>query len=70
MAIAAVGISLCAAAWHGNPLEAHDLGGLLKTLRDQPYGSAVTGLFALAVVGSCATGLLVALFRRFDPTDP
>jgi hypothetical protein len=70
VAIAAVGISLCAAAWHGNPQEAHDLGGLLKTLRDQPYGAAATGLFALAFIGSCATDLLVALFRRFDPTDP
>lgn len=70
VAIAAVGISLCVAAWHGNPRDAHDLGGLLKTLRDQPYGAVATGLFALVFIGSCATDFLVAIFRRFDPTDP
>lgn len=70
VAIAAVGISLCAAAWHGNPKEAHELGGLLKTLRDQPYGAVATGIFALAFFGSCVTDFIVALFRRFDPTDP
>lgn len=70
VAIAAVGVSLCFAAWHGNPQEAHELGGLLKTLRDQPYGAAATGIFALAFVGSSVTDFLVALFRRFDPTDP
>jgi hypothetical protein len=70
VAIAAVGVSLCIAAWHGNPHEAHELGGLLKTLRQQSYGAAVTGLFALAFIGSCVTDLVVAFFRRFDPTDP
>ncbi|HEY1796260.1 MAG TPA: DUF1206 domain-containing protein [Stellaceae bacterium] len=70
VAIAAVGVSLCAAAWHGNPQEAHDLGGLLKTLRDQPYGAIATGAFALAFIGSCIADFFVALFRRFDPTDP
>jgi hypothetical protein len=70
VAIAAVGVSLCAAAWYGNPQEAHDLGGLLKTLRDQSYGAVATGLFALAFIGSSATDFVVACFRRFDPTDP
>jgi hypothetical protein len=70
VAIAAVGISLCAAAWHGNAQEAHELGGLLKTLRHQSYGAAATGLFALAFIGSCVSDLVVAFFRRFDPSDP
>ncbi len=70
VAIAAVGISLCVAAWHGNPQEAHGLGGLLKTLRDQPYGAVATGAFALVFIGSSATDFVVAFFRRFDPTDP
>jgi hypothetical protein len=70
VAIAAVGVTLCAAAWHGNPQEAHELGGLLKTVRDQPYGAVATGLFALAFIGSCTSDFVVALFRRFDPTDP
>jgi len=69
-AIAAVGASLFAAALHGNPHEAHAIGGMLAALREHQWGVVVIGLFALAFIGSSALDFTIAGFRRFDPTDP
>jgi hypothetical protein len=69
-AIALVGGYVLVAAVHGNPREAHELGGALAALRSLPYGAAGTGLFALAFIGSSLLDFVIAGFRRFDPAGP
>jgi hypothetical protein len=69
-AIALIGGCLIAAAIHGNPREAHELGGLLDALRAHSYGIAAMALFALAFVASSLFDFMIAVFRRFDPADP
>ncbi|HTZ38280.1 MAG TPA: DUF1206 domain-containing protein [Stellaceae bacterium] len=70
VAIVLVGGCLVLAMVHGNPREAHELGGMLKEVRGLPGGAAVTGALALAFIGSSLSDLVVAGFRRFDPSDP
>jgi hypothetical protein len=69
-AVALVGSFLIVAAIHGNPREAHELGGALTALRSVAYGQAAIGLFALAFIGSGIGDIMAALFRRFDPNGP
>jgi hypothetical protein len=69
-AVALVGCFLIAAAIHGNPREAHELGGALTALRSFAYGRALIGFFALAFIGSGIGDIAGALFRRFDPEGP
>ena len=70
VAVALVGCCLIAAAIHGNPREAHELGGALSTLRSVAYGRVLIGLFALAFIGCGIGDMTAALFRRFDPKGP
>ena len=65
--IALVGFYLMLSALHGNPREAHELGGMLHQLRQFPYGAWITGAFALAFIGSAVLDFVVASFRRFNP---
>src|SRR5579872_3492973 len=69
-AVALVGCFLIAAAIHGNPREAHELGGALSTLRSVASGRVLIGLFALAFLASGIADMAAALFRRFDPRGP
>jgi hypothetical protein len=69
-AIALVGAYLIIAAIHGNPREAHELGGALKEMRSLPWGAAITGAFALAFAGSAILDFVVASFRHFNPSRP
>lgn len=69
-AVALVGAFVIGAAIHGNPGEAHELGGALTALRSAAYGQAAIGLFALAFIGSGIGDITAALFRRFDPRGP
>jgi len=70
VAIALVGGYLLVSAIHGNPHEAHELGGVLKEMRGLGYGALITGAFALAFIGSAVLDFAVAGFRRFDPLRP
>lgn len=70
IAIALVGAYLIAASWHGNPREAHELGGVLASLRGHAYGTALIGLFALAFIGSGLCDVIEAFYRRFDLQRP
>jgi hypothetical protein len=70
IAVGLVGCCLLAAAIHGNPREAHELGGALTVLRSFAYGRVLLGLFALAFIGSGIGDIAAALFRRFDPRGP
>ena len=69
-AIALVGFYLLLSAIHGNPREAHELGGVLKEMRGLPFGAAITGAFALAFIGSAVLDFAVAVFRHFNPAQP
>jgi hypothetical protein len=53
-AIAIVGLLFLVAAWRHDPERASGLDGALRTLRDQPYGSA---LLTVVAVGFAAYGL-------------
>lgn len=69
-AIALVGLYLIVAAIHGDPRQAHEVGGMLREMRSLPYGAMVTGAFALAFAGSAALDFVVASFRRFNLRRP
>jgi hypothetical protein len=69
-AVALVGCFLIAAAVHGNPREAHQLGGALAALLRVAYGRVLIGLFAVAFLASGLGDMGAALFRRFDPKSP
>ena len=68
-AIALVGGFLVAAAFYGNPREAHEVGGVLAALRNLAYGRVLIGLFGLAFIGSSLFDFVAAFYRRFDPAD-
>lgn len=68
-AIALVGCFLLAAAFYGNPGEAHEVGGALAALRHVTYGRILIGLFGLAFIGSSVFDFVAAFYRRFDPAN-
>ena len=68
-AIALVGCFLLAAAFYGNPREAHEVGGALAMLRHATYGRVLIGLFGLAFIGSSLFDFVGAFYRRFDPAE-
>jgi hypothetical protein len=70
IAVALGGCFLIAAAIHGNPREAHELGGTLAALRSVAYGRVLIGLFAIAFLASGIGDMAGAAFRRFDPHGP
>lgn len=69
-AIALVAAYLIVSGIHGDPRQAHELGGALKEMRALPFGAAITGAFALAFLGSAVLDLVVAGFRHFNPRRP
>jgi hypothetical protein len=69
-AITLIGAYLLVSAIHGNPREAHELGGVLKETRALPFGAAIIGAFALAFIGSAVLDFVVAAFRHFNPRQP
>jgi hypothetical protein len=69
-AITLVGVYLIVSAIHGNPRDAHELGGALKEMRSLPGGGVITAAFALAFAGSAILDFVVASFRRFNPRRP
>lgn len=69
-AIALVGAYLITSAIHGDPRQAHELGGVLKEMRGLSYGAVITGAFALAFIGSAILDFAVAGFRHFNPRRP
>jgi hypothetical protein len=66
-AIALVGAYFLVSAIHGDPRQAHELGGVLKEMRALPLGAAITGAFWLAFIGSAVLDFVVAGFRHFNP---
>jgi len=68
-AVALVGCFLIAAAFYGNPREAHEVGGMLAALRHVTYGRVLIGLFGLAFIGSSLFDFVAAFYRRFDPAE-
>src|SRR5437762_175969 len=66
---ALVGCFLIAAAFYGNPREAHEIGGVLAALRQVTYGRVLIGLFGLAFIGASLFDFVAAFYRRFDPVD-
>ena len=69
-AILLVGGYLLMSAIHGDPREAHELGGVLKDMRSLPWGGVITGAFALAFIGSAILDFAIAAFRHFNPARP
>lgn len=69
-AIGLVGVYLLISAVHGDPHQAHELGGALKQMRMVSFGAAITGAFALAFIGSAILDFVVAGFRHFNPRQP
>lgn len=70
VAIVLVGAYLIVSGIHGDPRQAHELGGALKEMRTLPLGAAITGAFALAFIGSAVLDFVVAGFRHFNPRRP
>jgi len=68
-AVALVGCFLIAAAFYGNPREAHEVGGMLAALRHVTYGRVLIDLFGLAFIGSSLFDFVAAFYRRFDPAE-
>lgn len=69
-AIALIGAYLVVSAINGDPRQAHELGGVLKEMRQLSFGAAITGAFALAFIGSAILDFAVAAFRHFNPRQP
>jgi hypothetical protein len=57
---------LVRAALHANAREAHGLGGALRALQQEPYGSALLGATALGLFAFGAFQVAVAVYRRID----
>jgi hypothetical protein len=64
LALALMGLYLLGAAIHGNPTEAHDLGGLLQQLRHTAYGWFALLMFAAAFGASALFDFIAAFYRR------
>ncbi len=66
LALALIGFYLIGAAIHGQPSEAHELGGMLQQLRYTAFGWVALLLFALAFAASAFFDFAAALRRRID----
>ncbi len=63
-----IGVFLIQASLHSDPQEARGLGGALETLARQPLGPYVLGAVAAGLVAYGAFMLVVARYRRIDPS--
>ena len=57
---------LVQAALHANAREAHGLGGALRALQNEPYGSALLGIAALGLFAFGVFQFVTAVYRRID----
>jgi hypothetical protein len=57
---------LVQAALHANAREAHGLGGALRALQQEPYGSALLGVAALGLFAFGVFQFATAAYRRID----
>jgi hypothetical protein len=57
---------LVQAALHANAREAHGLGGALRALQQEPYGSALLGVTALGLFAFGVFQFATAAYRRID----
>jgi hypothetical protein len=57
---------LVEAALHANSREAHGLGGALRALQDEPFGSALLGIAALGLFAFGLFQFATAVYRRID----
>jgi hypothetical protein len=57
---------LVRAALHANAREAHGLGGALRALQDEPYGSALLGMAALGLFAFGLFQFATAVYRRIE----
>jgi hypothetical protein len=57
---------LVQAALHANAREAHGLGGALRALQSEPYGSVLLGLTAIGLFAFGAFQFATAVYRRID----
>lgn len=57
---------LVQAALHANAREAHGLGGALRALQGEPYGSVLLGLTAVGLFAFGAFQFATAVYRRID----
>jgi Domain of Unknown Function (DUF1206) len=58
------GVLVVSAAWSFDPQRARGIDGALRTLLEQPYGRALTGLAALGLMAFGAFGLAEAKYRK------
>ncbi len=66
---ALVGGFVALAALHARSSEVKGLGGALRALQDQPYGSALLGLTAAGLFAFGLFGLVQARYRRIEAPD-
>jgi len=64
-----IGGFLIMAAIHARAEEAQGIGGALRTLQAQPYGSVLLGITALGLVAFGVFGLVEGMYRRIDAPD-
>jgi hypothetical protein len=65
-----MGIFLMQAALQTDPDKARGLGGALQALVLQPFGPYLLGAVALGLVAYGAFMLVVARYRRIEPSRP
>jgi hypothetical protein len=68
IAIVVAGVFVVVAAYHSDPSEVSGLGEALETIRHQPYGSYMLGAIAVGFIIYGSFMLLVARYRRIEPT--
>ncbi len=68
LAIGVAGAFVVLAAYQSDPSETRGLGGALETLQHQPLGSYMLGAVAAGLLVYGAFMLLVARYRRIEPT--
>ncbi len=68
LAIGVAGAFVVLAAYQSDPSETRGLGGALETLQRQPSGSYILGAVAAGLLVYGAFMLLVARYRRIEPT--
>jgi Domain of Unknown Function (DUF1206) len=67
LAVALVGVYWLSAALHGDPSKAHELGGALQTVQQNPKGWLLLLTLAVAFVASALFDFVEALYHRPDP---
>jgi hypothetical protein len=69
LVFAIVGVFLVNAAIEADPGEARGLGGALRALQAQPFGRVLFGITALGLFAFGIFQLVVAYYRRIDPSE-